>query len=162
ARANRGRDPLYLFAALQRQLGYPEVPRPRPRDDTAARLDTLQARVRELESRVKLLEAEAKGGVDLSQFLARPELLQGPPEGADGPYAAGPWAAASHADDPRGKYHSRSSEPSTALTAEAPRMPILASSRCGPRSARPAMNRDIVNPIPARQPAPVRTFQPIS
>src|SRR5262249_37062177 len=30
--ANRGRDPLYLFAALQRQLGYPEVPRPRPAD----------------------------------------------------------------------------------------------------------------------------------
>ena len=31
ARANRGRDPLFLFAALQRQLGYPEVPRPRQR-----------------------------------------------------------------------------------------------------------------------------------
>jgi hypothetical protein len=30
ARANRGRDPLFLFAALQRQLNYPEVPRPRP------------------------------------------------------------------------------------------------------------------------------------
>ncbi len=28
AGANRGRDPLYLFAALQRQLNYPEVPRP--------------------------------------------------------------------------------------------------------------------------------------
>ena len=36
AKANRGRDPLYLFAALQRQLGYPEVPRPRPRDDLQA------------------------------------------------------------------------------------------------------------------------------
>src|SRR5207253_9088896 len=33
ARANRGRDPLYLFAALQRQLGYPEVPRARGKDD---------------------------------------------------------------------------------------------------------------------------------
>ena len=32
ARANRGRDPLYLFAALQRQLGYPQVPRPTPPD----------------------------------------------------------------------------------------------------------------------------------
>ena len=30
ARASRGRDPLYLFAALQRQLGYPEVPRLQP------------------------------------------------------------------------------------------------------------------------------------
>src|SRR5262249_61916884 len=38
ARANRGRDPLYLFAALQRQLGYPEGPRPRTAGDTAARL----------------------------------------------------------------------------------------------------------------------------
>ena len=27
AKANRGRDPLYMFAALQRQLGYPGVPR---------------------------------------------------------------------------------------------------------------------------------------
>ena len=33
AKASRGRDPLFLFAALQRQLGYPEVPRPKPRDD---------------------------------------------------------------------------------------------------------------------------------
>ena len=40
AKANRGRDPLYLFAALQRQLGYPEVPRPRPRPDRAARPET--------------------------------------------------------------------------------------------------------------------------
>jgi hypothetical protein len=77
ARANRGRDPLYLFAALQRQLGYPEVPRPQRRDDSAAKLDTLQAKVRELEARVKLLEAEARGQVDLSQFLNKPELLKG-------------------------------------------------------------------------------------
>ena len=39
ARANRGRDPLFLFAALQRQLGYPEVPRPKPRDDIESKLD---------------------------------------------------------------------------------------------------------------------------
>ncbi|MBV8229748.1 MAG: hypothetical protein JO329_07180, partial [Planctomycetaceae bacterium] len=32
SRANRGRDPLHLFAALGRQLGYPEVPRPRRPD----------------------------------------------------------------------------------------------------------------------------------
>src|SRR6266446_2089916 len=37
ARANRGRDPLYLFAALSRQLGYPEVPRAKPRDDLPAK-----------------------------------------------------------------------------------------------------------------------------
>ena len=31
ALANRRKDPLFLFAALHRQLGYPAVPRPRPR-----------------------------------------------------------------------------------------------------------------------------------
>ncbi|HJT79332.1 MAG TPA: hypothetical protein VJ739_19200 [Gemmataceae bacterium] len=74
ARAHRGRDPLYLFAALQRQLGYPEVPRPRPPDDLSSKLLTLQARVRELEMRLKLLEGEAHGQIDLSQF-GKPELL---------------------------------------------------------------------------------------
>lgn len=74
ARANRGRDPLYLFAALQRQLGYPEVPRPRPRDDLGAKLETLQARLRDLETRLKLVESEVRGQVDLSQF-GKPDLL---------------------------------------------------------------------------------------
>jgi hypothetical protein len=75
AKANRGRDPLYLFAALQRQLGYPEVPRPRPRDDLNAKIETLQAKLRDLETRVKLVEGELRGQVDLSQ-LGKPELLQ--------------------------------------------------------------------------------------
>jgi hypothetical protein len=79
ARANLGRDPLYLFAALQRQLGYPEVPRPRPRDDAASKLDVLQAKVREMETRMKLLEAEVRGQVDLSQF-GTPELLSNLPD----------------------------------------------------------------------------------
>jgi hypothetical protein len=34
ALANRRKDPLYFFAALQRQLGYPAVPRPQPPDTT--------------------------------------------------------------------------------------------------------------------------------
>jgi hypothetical protein len=80
ARANRGRDPLYLFAALQRQLGYPEVPRPQPRDDMAAKLETVQAKLRELETRLKLIDSELRGQVDLTQFLGKPELLAGPPE----------------------------------------------------------------------------------
>jgi hypothetical protein len=75
ARANRGRDPLYLFAALQRQLGYPEVPRPRPRDDLTARLESLQARVKDLETRLKLVESETRGQVDLSQF-GKPAFLE--------------------------------------------------------------------------------------
>jgi hypothetical protein len=74
ARANRGRDPLYLFAALQRQLGYPEVPRPVPRDDPASRLAALQEKVRQMEMRLRLLEGEVKGQVDLNQF-GKPELL---------------------------------------------------------------------------------------
>lgn len=76
ARANRGRDPLYLFAALQRQLGYPEVPRPKPRDDMEAKLEALKAKIRELEARLKLVEGEVRGQVDLSEFLAKPDLLQ--------------------------------------------------------------------------------------
>jgi hypothetical protein len=77
ARANRGRDPLYLFAALQRQLNYPEVPRPRPRDDLGVKVETLQARLRDLEARLKVLEAELRGQIDLSK-LGKPELLQDP------------------------------------------------------------------------------------
>jgi hypothetical protein len=76
AKANRGRDPLYLFAALQRQLGYPEVPHPRPRDDATALIQGLQAKIRELEMRLKLVESEVRGQVDLSQF-GKPELLKG-------------------------------------------------------------------------------------
>jgi len=75
AKASRGRDPLFLFAALQRQLGYPEVPRPRPRDDTTARLDLIAAKLHEMEARLKLVEGELRGSVDLSQF-GTPDLLK--------------------------------------------------------------------------------------
>jgi hypothetical protein len=74
ARASRGRDPLYLFAALQRQLGYPEVPRPMERDDTETKIEQLRVKLREMEARVKLLEGEVRGQIDLSQF--KPELLK--------------------------------------------------------------------------------------
>jgi hypothetical protein len=83
AKANRGRDPLFLFAALQRQLGYPEVPRPKGRDDAGIKMELVQTKLRELEARVKLLESEARGQVDLSQF-GRPDLLSGPPGGDEG------------------------------------------------------------------------------
>jgi hypothetical protein len=79
AGANRGKDPLYLFAALQRQLNYPEVPRSRPRDDLSAKLDVIQARLRELDARLKLVEGELRGQVDLSQF-GKPELLSDLPD----------------------------------------------------------------------------------
>jgi hypothetical protein len=82
ARANRGRDPLFLFSALQRQLGYPEVPRPRPRDDLAAKVETLTAKFRELETRIRLIDSELRGQVDLNQF-GKPELLQDWPDDKD-------------------------------------------------------------------------------
>ncbi len=74
AKANRGRDPLYLFAALQRQLAYPEVPRPKRRDDLEAKLEVMQTRLKE--QRLKLIESELRGQVDLSE-LGKPELLRG-------------------------------------------------------------------------------------
>ena len=49
AKASRGRDPLYLFAALQRQLGYPEVPRYNQRDDGKTKMEKFEAKLRELE-----------------------------------------------------------------------------------------------------------------
>ncbi len=82
AKANRGRDPLYLFAALQRQLNYPEVPRPKSRDDLNTQVETLKVKIKELETRLKLVEGEQRGQVDLSEFMAKPELLH-PPEDDD-------------------------------------------------------------------------------
>src|SRR5215208_849159 len=45
AKASRGRDPLFLFAALQRQLSYPEVPRSVVRDETSTKLEQMQTKV---------------------------------------------------------------------------------------------------------------------
>ena len=71
--ASRGRDPLFLFAALQRQLGYPEVPRGRPPDDLPAQLELLKTKLNQLTQRLLLLESEVRGQIDLSQF-GKPEL----------------------------------------------------------------------------------------
>ncbi len=75
AKASRGRDPLFLFAALQRQLGYPEVPRPMPRDDFGAKLETLQAKLRELEARLRMVESETRGTFDPTQF-GQPDMFR--------------------------------------------------------------------------------------
>jgi len=80
AKANRQRDPLYFFAALQRQLNYPEVPRPKQRDDAGYRLETMQAKVRELEARIRLLEAELRGRFEDLKELGKPQLLDDEPE----------------------------------------------------------------------------------
>lgn len=73
ALANRRKDPLYLFAALQRHLGYPEIPRRRPVVDQAQVVPQLLRRLDQLEARLKLLEDDQRGGFDLTQFYAPPD-----------------------------------------------------------------------------------------
>lgn len=69
--ANRQKDPQYLFAALQRHLGYPTVPRAKRVDASVNMLPLLNLQVQRLEARVKLLEDEARGGIDITKFYAR-------------------------------------------------------------------------------------------
>ena len=70
ALANRRKDPLYLFSALQRHLGHPRVPRPEVAEANRYLLPALQQRVERLETRIKLLEEEQRGGINLSRFYA--------------------------------------------------------------------------------------------
>jgi hypothetical protein len=73
AKANHGKDPLYLFAALQRQLGYPAVPRPTPADQTVNLIAVLDRKLQQFEVRLKLIEGEIKGDLDISQFYTKPD-----------------------------------------------------------------------------------------
>jgi hypothetical protein len=77
ALANRRKDPLYLFASLHRQLGYPEVPRPILTDNNQLQLPQIARRLEQFEARLKLVEDEQRGGIDLTQFYQRPD--QPPP-----------------------------------------------------------------------------------
>jgi hypothetical protein len=72
ALANRRKDPLYLFASLHRQLGYPEVPRPDPAATGQALLPQLARRLEQMEMRLKLVEEEQRGGIDLTKFYEHP------------------------------------------------------------------------------------------
>ena len=82
ARANRGRDPVYLFSALQRQLGYPEVPRLKRPDEAEARIAILEQRVTMLENRIKSMEPGANPhDIDISQVMVKPEDTAGTPVG---------------------------------------------------------------------------------
>ncbi|HEY2410973.1 MAG TPA: hypothetical protein VGI40_01945 [Pirellulaceae bacterium] len=69
--ANRRKDPLYLFAALQRHLGYPAVPRPKRPDESINLVPLLNMQVQRLEARIKLLEEEARGGIDITKFYGK-------------------------------------------------------------------------------------------
>lgn len=82
ARAHRGRDPMHLFAALHRQLGYPEVPRPKRPDESESRITMLEQRLAQLEGRLKAIESEgAASEIDLKQFSVKPENTAGVPAG---------------------------------------------------------------------------------
>jgi hypothetical protein len=70
--ANRHKDPLYLFAAMQRHLGYPTVPRPQKIDESSDTLRQTQRRVERLEARLQLMEEENRIGVDLTKFYKPP------------------------------------------------------------------------------------------
>jgi hypothetical protein len=80
ARANRGRDPMYLFSALQRQLGYPEVPRLRRPDGLEARVLILEQKIIQLENRLKSAESGMQQD-ELAQVMVRPEDTAGVPAG---------------------------------------------------------------------------------
>ncbi|MEZ6129822.1 MAG: hypothetical protein R3C59_14155 [Planctomycetaceae bacterium] len=72
AKANIGRDPLYFFAALQRQLNYPRVPLSKKiYDETLPPF--LQNRLTKIEQRLKIVEMEQKGGIDLTKFYKTPD-----------------------------------------------------------------------------------------
>jgi hypothetical protein len=79
ALANRRKDPLFLFAALARHLGYPSVPRPTVEDTHRDQLPALTRKFERLESRVKLLEEELRGGINLSRYYV--DKPAGPGEG---------------------------------------------------------------------------------
>jgi hypothetical protein len=74
--ANRRKDPLYLFSALARHLGYPSVPRARPQESDRQLVDSLQRRIEKLEARLRLVEEEQRGGINLTRFLT-PQENQG-------------------------------------------------------------------------------------
>ena len=78
ALANRQKDPLLLFAALQRQLGYPEVPRLKPVDEAPQLIPQLMRRVERLETRLKMMEEEQRSGaIDLTKFYENRPLPPG-------------------------------------------------------------------------------------
>lgn len=68
ALANRRKDPLLLFASLQRHLGYPTAPRLEKADRTMETIPMMVRRMERLEQRIKLLEEEQQGGIDITKF----------------------------------------------------------------------------------------------
>ncbi len=68
---NRRKEPLFLFGALQRHLGYPVVPRPERPDDTHEIIPQLMRLMERLESRIKLMEEERRASLDITKFYKK-------------------------------------------------------------------------------------------
>lgn len=75
AMANHHKDPLFLFAAMQRHLGYPQVPKPAPPDRSVDMLPQLARRMERLETRIKIMEEEQRHGLDITKFYVDPKKL---------------------------------------------------------------------------------------
>ncbi len=73
ALGNRQKDPLFLFSAMQRHLGYPPVPRRKVKDENPDLVPQLMRRVERLEARIKLIEEEQRAGLDITKFYKRPD-----------------------------------------------------------------------------------------
>jgi len=82
ALAHRRKDPLLLFSALQRHLGYPSVPRAAEEETQRYVIPMLQRRIERLESRIRLLEEEIRGGINLARFYAPRSEDKPPPSDA--------------------------------------------------------------------------------
>ncbi len=71
AYATRRQDPMYLFSALSRHLGYPSVPRSKRAIEEENVVPLLQRRIEHLENRLQLLEEESRGRLDLNRFMVK-------------------------------------------------------------------------------------------
>jgi hypothetical protein len=69
--AVRKRDPMYLFSALSRHLGYPSVPRQKQVAEEENLIPVLQRRIEHLENRIQLLEEELRGGINLNRYFVK-------------------------------------------------------------------------------------------
>ena len=81
ALAHHHKDPLFLFAALQRHLEYPKVPRPSRAENSRDLVAQMLRRMERLETRIKLCEEEQRSGIDLTQFYVNEDLPEPPDPG---------------------------------------------------------------------------------
>lgn len=74
ALANRRKQELYFFSALQRQLKYPPVPRIKKEESINDLIPRMMRQMERLEVRIKLLEDEQRNeAIDLTKFYKKPD-----------------------------------------------------------------------------------------